>query len=183
MPAWGKERDQKHLSPSPFNSCLCEVLTHSGSTALPHISHFYPLSLPPHLSPCPFFTYLPSPPLLLSPSLVRYLIRAGRTMVPLLPLFGNPGLKQMLFTKAVPHPRPSPSLQPSPSLIESASARINHWASFIPLFIPSSITSSWVIYLGKKKERWSPKWTGKTTEKTHAWHFEGRKNQIFSQWP
>lgn len=25
-------------------------------------------------------------------------------MVPLLPLFGNPGLKQMLFTKAVAHP-------------------------------------------------------------------------------
>lgn len=61
--------------------------------------------------PPPLFTYLPSPLLLLTPSLVRLLIRAGGTIVPLLPLFGNPGLKQTLFTQAVAQPGPSPSLQ------------------------------------------------------------------------
>lgn len=169
MQVWGKEGDQKHLSPSPF-----QLLSLLGS----HSLLLYPTSLiftPPHLSPCPLFTYLPSLPLLLTPSLVRFLIRAGRTMVPLLPLFGNPGLKQMLFAKAVPHPRPSPSLQLSPSLIESASARINHWASFIPSSSPPPslplVSHTWA----KKKRGDRQNEQEKTTEKTYIWHFEEKK--------
>lgn len=103
------------LSTPLFNSCRFSL------TPLPHIFHFYPPPHYPHPSHislhASFSPIYPSPPLLLTPSLVRFLIRAGRTMVPLLPLFRNTGLKQMLFTKAAPHPRPSPSLQPSPSLI------------------------------------------------------------------
>lgn len=86
--------------------------THSLSGS--HSLLFSPTPLvftPPLLLSCPFFTYLPSPLLLLTPSLVRLLIRTGGTIVPLLPLFGNPGLKQMLFTQAVAQPGPSPSLQ------------------------------------------------------------------------
>lgn len=101
--------DQKHLLPSPaipLQPNLCQDPTHSCSP--PHLL-FLP---PPPLLSCPFFTYLPSPLLLLTPSLVRLLIRAGGTIVPLLPLFGNPGLKQTLFTQAVAQPGPSPSLQP-----------------------------------------------------------------------
>lgn len=86
--------DQRHLSPSLF---------------VPHQTILY--QDPTHSPPRPFSTYLPSPLLLLTPSLVRLLIRAGGTIVPLLPLFGNPGLKQTLFTQAVAQPGPSPSLQ------------------------------------------------------------------------
>lgn len=171
MQVWGKEGDQKHLS------IPLQLLSLQGSPSL----LLYPASLipPPHLSPCPFFTYLLSPPLLLTPSLFPFLIRAGRTMVPLLPLFGNAGLKQMLFTKAVPHPRPSPSLQPSPTLIESASARINHLASFIPSSSPSPslplVSHTWVRKRGDRQNEQET-----TTAKTRHFHVS---NLIFSQWP
>lgn len=75
----------------------------------PHTSLFFS---PPLLPSCPLFTHLPSPLLLLTPSLVCLLIRAGGTIVPLLLVFGNPGLKQSLFTQAVAQLGPSPSLQP-----------------------------------------------------------------------
>lgn len=70
-----------------------------------------PLLFTPLLPSCPFFTHLPSPLLLLTTSLVCLLIRAGGTIVPLLPVFGNPALKQSLFTQAVAQPGPFPSLQ------------------------------------------------------------------------
>lgn len=70
-----------------------------------------PLLFTPFFPFCPFYTHLPSLLLLLTPSLLCLLIRAGGTIVPLLPVFGNPGLKQSLFTQAVAQPGPSSSLQ------------------------------------------------------------------------
>ena len=94
---------------SPSKPILCSYLVPPRpSPPPPHLFFFSP----PLLPSCPLFTHLPSPLLLLTPSLVRLLIRAGGTIVPLLPVFGNPGLKQSLFTQAVAQLGPSPSLQP-----------------------------------------------------------------------
>ncbi|CAB1455602.1 unnamed protein product [Pleuronectes platessa] len=86
---------------------IMKVPTRSRSP--PHLFSFF---YPPVLPSCPFFTHLPSLPLLLTPSLARLLMRAGGTIVPLLLVFGNPGLKQSLFTQAVAQPGPSASLRP-----------------------------------------------------------------------
>lgn len=94
---WGKEWDQKNrVLSSPLQPILCQDSTHSVSPTYTSLV-FTPLFTP-------FFNYLPSPLLLLNPSLCCLLIRAGGTIVPLLPLFGNPGLKQTLFTQAVAQP-------------------------------------------------------------------------------
>lgn len=115
---WKKDQDQsstsRHLPPSLSFSPLPPPtpsyvpVRFPIAPALPHTASFYP----PLLPSCPFFTHLPTPLLLLTPSLGhRLLIRAGGTIVPSLPVFGNPGLKQSLFTQAVAQPGPSPSLQ------------------------------------------------------------------------
>lgn len=80
------------------------------------ILYYVPTHSPPHLLflPLPFSPLSPISPvslLVLTPSLVRLLIRGGGTIVPLLPLFGNPGLKQTLFTQVLAQPGPCPSLQ------------------------------------------------------------------------
>lgn len=114
------DRDQRSTSPhfspsicffsstststSPSHPILCSCQVPTCFCTSPHLFFFTPL-----LSSCPF---LPSLFLLLTPSLVRLLMRGGGTMVPLLPMFGNPGLKQSLFTQPVAQPGPSPSLQP-----------------------------------------------------------------------
>lgn len=102
-------------SPSPSHP---HPLFLSGSHSLllsptPLLLSFFSTPLPFFFSPlAPFSPTSLSPLLLLTPSLVCLLIRAGGTIVPLLPVFGNPGLKQSLFTQAVAEPGPSPSLQP-----------------------------------------------------------------------
>lgn len=110
-----KNRSEKRLSPSPsiplfFSTspshhilCFCQVSTRS--CCAPHLFFLPPFPLLPLLHPPPFPASAPHPHLLC------LLIRAGGTIVPLLALFGNPGLKQSLFTQPVAQPEPSSSLQ------------------------------------------------------------------------
>lgn len=79
-------------------------LSGSHPPALPLLFFFSPFS-----PLAPFFTYLPPLLLLLIPTfLVCLLMRAGGTIVLLMPVFG---LKQSLFIQAVAQPGPSPSFQ------------------------------------------------------------------------
>lgn len=148
-----RDEDQKgtacHLPPSLFFSTSppsLNPLLLSGSHPL--LISPTPLLFSPALPSCPFFTHLPSPLLLLTPSLARLLMRASGTIAPLLPVFGNPGLKQSLFTQAVAQPGPSPSLQLGQdwlSLFHKCYNKPLSWPLLLiqpPLSSPSSTISS-----------------------------------------